>query len=121
MSFDFDLLDLRRVNRELTFHTFTADDTTNNEHFTRPGATLGNNGSAENLDPFLGTFLNLGIDVNGVADPKFVYLFLKIGAFNGLKNLLAHGGHNQNTKGSKTKRANILTDFGIFGKPKCAT
>jgi hypothetical protein len=118
VSFYFDFFDPRRVHRKLSLDTFAPDDPANDEHFARTGPTFGDHGATENLDTFFLAFLNFGVNINGIADPKFVYLFLKIGAFNGLKNLLAHDLRDQNTKGSETKRADNLTDGGRFGKPK---
>ena len=90
VSLNFDLLDLWRMNRELTFDTFTGDNSANHEHFPRARTTLGDDRTGKDLDPFFRAFLDLRMDVYGITDLEGIHFFLEIGLFNGLKNLLAH-------------------------------
>lgn len=89
-SLDFDLFDLRRVYRELAFYTFTGNDASYDEHFARARPAASDDGSGENLNAFFVAFLDLRVDVDRIANPKLVYVFLQVSAFNGFKDLLAH-------------------------------
>jgi hypothetical protein len=91
------------VERELSLDTFTSHNTTDDEHFTRTGSAASDHGAAENLDPLFAAFLDLGVNVDRVTDPKFVNLFLKEGTLDRLEDLLAHDQRQFRQKVNETK------------------
>jgi len=125
-TLDFDLFDFWRVERKLTLNTFASHNTTNHEHFARPGPAASDDGAAENLDPFFVAFLDLGVNVDRVTDPKFVNLFLEEGTLDRLEDLLAHDQRQFRQKVSETNNldryrsqgVNMVTNLGCIGKAK---
>lgn len=89
-SFDFDLVDTRRMNWELTFDTFTSNNATHDEHFASAGTALGDHGTRENLDSFFVTFLDLRVDIDCVPNSERIHFLLQGRLFNQLEQSLAH-------------------------------
>ena len=82
MTLHFDMRNLRRVHRELSFHSFALNNSANNEHFTRAGAAASDYYTAENLDAFFCAFQNSRVDINTVTDRKLQRLLTQAGLFS---------------------------------------
>lgn len=89
-TFDFDLVNARRVNWELSLDAFASNDTSHNKHFASTRTALCDNDPTENLDAFFNAFLDFGVDIHCVADAKRIDFLLEGGLLYQLENLLAH-------------------------------
>ena len=74
---DDDLFDARRVERELSFDSFSGDDPPNGERFIHSGACAGDHGAREDLDPFLVSLEDLRVDVDRIANFKLGWFRLE--------------------------------------------
>jgi hypothetical protein len=90
-AFDFDFVYLGRMQRELSFDTFSRDDAPNDEHLSGSTAASGDNRTAEDLDTFLVAFQNLGMNVDRIPDIELGRIGLQRGLFDQADNVLAHG------------------------------
>jgi hypothetical protein len=89
-SLDFDFVDTRRVDWELSFDAFTGNDSANYEHFAGAAATASDNNARENLDSLFGTFQDPSVNVNRITDFKDSDVLFQGGLFNHFQNLLTH-------------------------------
>src|SRR3954469_1880822 len=89
-AFDLDPFHARRMEREDALDTLTITDTANGEGGIQTAATASDDDARKNLDTFLVTFHDFGVDAHGVADLEWGWLFPKLFGFNFVKQCLAH-------------------------------
>ena len=63
VAFDFDLRDLRCVDRECSFDAFAGNDAADGEHFTGSLTSTSDHNATEDLDAFLVAFKNSSVNV----------------------------------------------------------
>ena len=80
VALDFDLVDVRAVEREDTLDAFAIGDAAHGDGFGVAGSLAGNHGSGEYLDAFFPAFFDFVVDANGVADHK-VRMLILLGLF----------------------------------------
>ena len=73
-----DVDDVGSVNRENLLAADTVGDTANGDGFLNAAMLLGNDGALENLNSLAGTFLNLDMNTNRIADVHFGQFLLHV-------------------------------------------
>lgn len=92
LPFDVNLVDLGGMKWELSLNPFATYNPTDNEHFSRSAATLGNDSAAKNLDTFFVPFQDFGMNINHISNLECIDVGFHGGLFDEIKNLLAHNG-----------------------------
>src|SRR4051794_25174208 len=87
---DVDLVDLRRMQRELALHALVGHHAADGEHLAAARAAAGDYDACENLNAFLVPFQNFRVHIDRVADGELGDHSLKRWLFDEFENLLAH-------------------------------
>src|SRR4051794_13550654 len=84
---DVDLVDLRRMQRELALHAFVRDHAPDGEHLAAARAAASDYDACENLNAFLVAFEDFRVHVDRVADGELGNHSLKRWLFDEFENL----------------------------------
>ena len=76
--------------RERSLDPFPGDDASDGEHLARPTTPATDDDSVKNLDSLFVAFLNLRVNIDGVADFKHERIGTQILVFNGFHVLVNH-------------------------------
>lgn len=76
---------------KLSLDSLATDNTSHDKHFSRPATTASDHGAAENLNPLLGPFEDLGVDVDQVAHFEGVNAGFQRRLLGKSDDFMAHG------------------------------
>jgi hypothetical protein len=86
----FNLLDAWAMDGELSFDTFSSNDSAYGEHLPAAGPTTTDDNSGEDLDAFLVSLQDLQMDIDSVTDIELGWVLFEGGLFDQIHDGLRH-------------------------------